>query len=1198
MRCVRRGRRATRNDEGREQEESVVAAPPPAAEVSEVPAVVVAVEVGNEVHHSEPAIQRTNHNRADGAGNSSNNRNKSSRGSTTRSDPTPGGGGAAAPDSGRPTKHSASSQAWPSPQRNSAGGKKTEEPPLTPSLSMGPCEARGRGVAEMAGQTSASTAHKEALQQPSQTTAAPAAATATNARNGAAESAEPRKSRSEDKRRVVKATKHKNKNMKGVTASIPATHLRKSEGVLATVARLPLPSPQQQQAGRTSDSAVSATEPRPSSTRQPFSGSSSENATHEIPRVAGGFPTQQQSPTVAPTGSSEQSLSNGGTLTRGLCVPATLLEHHARLRPADVKGPALVPEQQRTATAEALRVTAARLPDRCVVKVVSALASAEGGEAQSGGKETWRDAYAIKQVGAAKAMSLRMGATTTTAAAPSLPSRMSEEDKMLSRRGLRFEAAPWSPVGCATLFVGEEEAAATPAASMPYYPLSSAHLRATVRANAALHPAECLPFFAAPSRSTGVDTSSLTFAAVPAVKITSTLTKGVGEESTEALVLSSSPSSPSLPARSGATRGPVSPTSSVATGTAASDSTGNGAVRSLSPSPLNNAANGAAGGGKDGGGGGGSTGTAAGSPQSLVERLISPVAPSYVRSQGDSSPLGGSMGSPSNVAHTSVSHVHTMGASSPGSAAAWGSHSLPPSLVMREDDGESTSGTPLMMSPALNPATVAARTVRATAETAAEDRPATAPAIRRSAMTVTNTATGARVSPSTLNTPSGSPIALRAAVDGMCVRLHLNSNAAAAAVIGGSAAAVSTPTWTSSGLTHPAAIRSAGSADSSTCEFPAMPFPVASTHHHPSPHQRQCRSSPQLPQNGYPSLSSLGNDVGDHNLAELSSSGGGMGVNVAASAVSPTGMAGASHSGGSSHLSSPQLSLQNPSLLLLGNLQFPHCMPNSSLVSGGGGGHTATTGNASSPLLFQTQNSSGSPPRQRESDADRVRHNRVAVSDVAAKSETTLVDTLFADAEADVIEDDDSEMDIDDGMSSGGGGVTAAPGDCWPAYPIGTSPHASLHSPDAYAHAYAKQKRQQHGYLSLSSPTASRGGTTYGGGYWNQSGSGSNATAGQPRRHSGSGSGRGNGAARAHFSPEGCTHRAVSVSCASVASSTMSLLDPKQLPADPGPAAYDGAEDEEEWEVNSSAYADSLDEAQIQWIEEQLRATENPEGFF
>lgn len=34
------------------------------------------------------------------------------------------------------------------------------------------------------------------------------------------------------------------------------------------------------------------------------------------------------------------------------------------------------------------------------------------------------------------------------------------------------------------------------------------------------------------------------------------------------------------------------------------------------------------------------------------------------------------------------------------------------------------------------------------------------------------------------------------------------------------------------------------------------------------------------------------------------------------------------------------------------------------------------------------------------------------------------------------------------------------------------------------------------------------------------------------------------------------------------------------------------------WEMNSSAYTDSLDEVQVEWIEQQLHAKENPDGFF
>ncbi|KAH9601775.1 hypothetical protein LSM04_007543 [Trypanosoma melophagium] len=44
--------------------------------------------------------------------------------------------------------------------------------------------------------------------------------------------------------------------------------------------------------------------------------------------------------------------------------------------------------------------------------------------------------------------------------------------------------------------------------------------------------------------------------------------------------------------------------------------------------------------------------------------------------------------------------------------------------------------------------------------------------------------------------------------------------------------------------------------------------------------------------------------------------------------------------------------------------------------------------------------------------------------------------------------------------------------------------------------------------------------------------------------------------------------------------------------------ADDDDYDDDLWEMNSSAYADSLDEAQVEWIEEQLRAKENPDGFF
>ncbi|EKF30323.1 hypothetical protein MOQ_005869 [Trypanosoma cruzi marinkellei] len=46
-----------------------------------------------------------------------------------------------------------------------------------------------------------------------------------------------------------------------------------------------------------------------------------------------------------------------------------------------------------------------------------------------------------------------------------------------------------------------------------------------------------------------------------------------------------------------------------------------------------------------------------------------------------------------------------------------------------------------------------------------------------------------------------------------------------------------------------------------------------------------------------------------------------------------------------------------------------------------------------------------------------------------------------------------------------------------------------------------------------------------------------------------------------------------------------------------GGSGFD-VEDDDLWEMNSSAYADSLDDAQVEWIEQQLQAKENPDDFF
>jgi hypothetical protein len=415
--------------------------------------------------------------------------------------------------------------------------------------------------------------------------------------------------------------------------------------------------------------------------------------------------------------------------------------------------------------------------------------------------------------------------------------------------------------------------------------------------------------------------------------------------------------------------------------------------------------------------------------------------------------------------------------------------------------------------------------------------------------------------------------------------VHWSSGPTAAA-----GAAALTPSWTSSNSpVHGTAGRSVGSVDCGMREFPAMPFPssfsnvTTATRRH-SPLQQQ-----QQQQRGCNSLSSFGAGGGGSNRSstELVSGAAGMNPMTVSSAAGPTttmsligGGAAGSHSG-SSYPGSPQLSLPNSSSLPLGGGQLPRNGLNTSPASGVAGGTTGGTGNGSLSLLFPPSHFGLSPPTHSESDVDRVRHNRVAVSDTAAKNEITLVDTLFADDGADVVEDDESEMDMDDG--SGGGG--AASGAWWPAYEAGSGGGSDDTS------RYLKQQPQQHGYAS--SPTASGVGATFGGGYWYQPGS--SRAAGQ-QLPSGGGS-----ASRPRFCSEDCVRRAISASCASVASSTMSLLDPKQPNSDLGPAAYavgDGAEEEEEWEMNSSAYADSLDEAQIQWIEEQLKATENPVGYF
>ncbi|KPA75510.1 hypothetical protein ABB37_08407 [Leptomonas pyrrhocoris] len=1284
-----RGRRNTRNseDEGGEEDngggERAAVASSPAAGVGEVSAVPAeAADTGKEVHDTATAAveqqhaNRTKPDQTRGSGTRNSNRthndNSVNRGRPQRSTPTSRGGAAAAPaaaaitlNNGQPKKHNAPSQTRSSPfphqptqQRSNVGGKVRERHRVTPS----PDEERytvGEGVVEGVGQSATTTEYGEELPQSQQFP------TATPATDKAAAVEKSLHSQQTDKRRAHHAAKSKNKNMQGVTASIPAKRLRESEAASSTAAKSSQPSPQiqlQPQNVKTSAPTSVSMEPQPSSAPQLRSGgNSSRNHNNNRHGVGGVSASQQRSATATPPASPEPTSQDSAGLPRAL-RDSVVPEHHAR--PPFVRedaSPALAAMD--AATTPPVRMECP--PDPCVVKVVTTAAgispqpppfapSSAARVVDDGGSEertkedeaNWIETYAAQMMPPAVA-----GVTAaTTAAAAAAPSRISDEDAQLRRRGLRFEAAPWRPTGPPTFGTDAAVLAGVSAAPMFSFPLPSEKptaamtMAATTSAGTALHLGEGFPFFAAPALASGIGSTCVASTAVPAVTITSTLTRGVGEvhvaaaataaaapESTEALpVFSTSPALPSRLTHSGVTRGLVEPT-------AVHGSTAASRYYNIT---------------EDGGGDRHDERVmmmlVTRSPQSLVESPGSSTVHSPSLLQSEPSPLRESVGSHSRsspgavgvlgaasaghggVTRTQVNdYIHSTRISSPGSArgaaaaaaaadeavTAWGSQSSPPSSVMREDDGESSGGSTLMVSPALGTVTAAtSMTSTAAAITSAtaaamnssnnSNRPATAPAIQRSAMTVTNTATGARMSSSTLTTPSGSPKGMWAVVDGTGGgHLHVNSGVAAAVAasttggsgggVGGVPAAL-TPSRISGGHTANA-VRSASSADYGTREFPAVPFSSVfgspAAHHHSSP----------LQQHGYPSLSSLRSVDTHHSLTDVSSSNG-VGVGRSATAVvavsaaaatsmSPTRMGCASHSSGSSYLGSPQLSLLNSSSLLLSNPPLPRNGSSSSPASGGGGGGAvtaATGGNNSMSMSFAPPPALGfSPTMPRESDADRVRHNRVAVSDVAAKDETTLLDTLFADAEADVIEDDESEVDIDDGVSSGGGGGGAAvvTGDWRPAYPAGASPHASPHSPDAYTHSYTRlsqQQQQQHG--SASSPpfsqAASRSGTTFGGGYWYHSGSGA-----------------GTGAARLRFSSDRRLHRTVSLSCASVASSTVSLLDPKQPPAEQGAAAYDGVEDEE-WEVNSSAYADSLDEAQIQWIEEQLQATENPMGFF
>ncbi|GET85645.1 hypothetical protein, conserved [Leishmania tarentolae] len=254
----------------------------------------------------------------------------------------------------------------------------------------------------------------------------------------------------------------------------------------------------------------------------------------------------------------------------------------------------------------------------------------------------------------------------------------------------------------------------------------------------------------------------------------------------------------------------------------------------------------------------------------------------------------------------------------------------------------------------------------------------------------------------------------------------------------------------------------------------------------------------------------------------------------------------------------------------------------------------------------QQPHSMRSPRLMSESDPDCVQHNRVAVSDVVAKDEGTLVDTLFADVK--MIEDDESEVDGDDLLSSrGGGGGGGGERRAMQPVPssiasVGGSPLLASPPDVRTPHSATQQLQHRATPFSVGARVLGKeaGGQVFGGGYWYPSGpwAGTDATGGGGGSAStGTGSYRGGSGAVGWRGLSTPPHRSrdFSASCASVAS-TMSLIDPKQPQVDG--AAYDMMGEDDEWEINSSAYADSLDEAQIQWIEEQLRATENPAGYF
>ncbi|KAG5512181.1 hypothetical protein GH5_07662 [Leishmania sp. Ghana 2012 LV757] len=322
------------------------------------------------------------------------------------------------------------------------------------------------------------------------------------------------------------------------------------------------------------------------------------------------------------------------------------------------------------------------------------------------------------------------------------------------------------------------------------------------------------------------------------------------------------------------------------------------------------------------------------------------------------------------------------------------SHSSPPSSLGRDDaDGDGVSSATLsvpLKSPAHGFATSASNGSNTEMHNAMVDRPA----MWRSALMVTNTATGALLSPATVHAPSGSPTVLWSGGGGGGNRSQTRASKHGS---GTSSLTAALATTTSGGTGHRSGVHSASTPDGDVVrEFPQAPYVAVNR-----------TTEPHQPQHQHPMFG---------------------------------------------------------------------------------------------PRVLS------------ESDLDRVRHNRVAVSDVVAKDEGTLVDTLFADVN--MIEDDESEVDGEDALNSRGGGER------WsiqfPSSSVASSSGSPLaaSSPDARTpHSTNQQSQHRPGPASAGARMLGKeaGGQIFGGGYWYPSGPWAGTDA--PGRGSGS-SGIGTGSYR------------------------------------------------------------------------------------